>query len=247
MATEHYKDDKDQRLYHIEGLNAEYPSCTTILGILDKSGPLMGWATKTMAEYLMTLADSKGHIVITKDEAMDVFKKAKGWYKELSQKAKDFGSALHNLIEVYLKKQPVDGLLEELPSLKKPFADFKKWEKENNLKVLENEHIIWSEKYRYAGTLDLVATLNGGKKLYIVDLKSSKAIYPEYLMQIAAYRAAYEERSGKKIDGVGILRLPKVENDTIEWREYTLAEADKAFKAFLHLVDYWWETNGGGR
>lgn len=242
MATKHYKDDKDQRLYHIEGSDTDLPSCTQILGILDKSGPLMGWATKTMAEYLMSLADTKGHILITKDEAADVFKKAKSWYKELQQKALDFGSGLHNLIEVYLKGQPIEGLVEELPALKKPFADFKAWEKENKLKVIENEHIVWSTAHRYAGTLDLVASLNGGKKLFIIDLKSSKAIYPEYLMQIAAYRVAYEERSGKKIDGVGILRLPKVEGDTIEWREYTLDEADRAFKRFLHLVNYWWET-----
>lgn len=228
-----YKADTEERIYKIEGVG-EFPSVTTIIGQLDKSGPLMGWAVKMVIEYLQQHKDD-----LAKDPT-ETFKQAKAWYKQLQQQALDLGSELHNCIEVYLKGQKIDGILEVHLELKGAFAEFCRWQQANNFQIVESEHIVWSEEYKFAGTLDCVAHLNGGA-LYLVDFKSSKAIYPEYLMQIAAYKVAYEERTGKKIEKLGILRLPKIANDTFEWREYTLEQADNAFDEFMCLVSFWHE------
>lgn len=230
-----YKPDTEERIYKIEGIG-EYPSVTTIIGQLDKSPQLMGWAVKTMYEYLLAHQDELKASV----EPKEVFQKAKTHYKELQEQALDFGSELHNLLEVFLKEKQVNGLLETNPRLKQPFEEFKKWQTINNFKLVENEHIVWSEAFRYAGTLDCVAYLNDNK-LYLIDFKSSKAIYDDFLMQVAAYMKAFEERSKKEIEGVGILRLPKQEGDSFEWREYTLEQANNAFNEFMHLCSYWWE------
>ena len=162
--------DKEERIYHIDPINADYPSVTTIIGQLDKSGPLMGWAVKMTIEYLQ---QHKEELVA---DPTDTYKKAKAWYKEVSEKAKDYGSNLHNLLEVYLKGQRVEGLLQEFPELKPSLEEFKGWQKAHNFKLLESEHIVWSTEYRFAGTLDCVGMIDD--RLFVVDFKSSKAIYP---------------------------------------------------------------------
>jgi len=229
-----YKADKEERIYKIEGVG-EFPSVTTVIAQLDKSGPLMGWSAKIVIEYL------QAHQHDLANEPTETFKLAKQYYKQLQEEAKDFGSELHNCLEVYLKTNKVNGLLEANPRLKTPLAEFIKWQMANEFKLVEAEHIVWSEQYQFAGTLDCVSELKG--KLYLVDFKSSKAIYDDYLMQIAAYMKAYEERTSKEIQGLGILRLPKNELDGYEWREWTLDEAKDAFDEFMCLVSFWHERN----
>ncbi len=231
-------DDNGDRTYTIEGFG-ELPSVTTILKVYEggKSGALMGWATKVMAQYLQSLADSRGHIVITKDEAPEIFKKAKSWHKTLKQESADLGSAVHNCIEVYLKKQPVSGLIQENPKIEKPFNAFLEWQKNSKFELVESEHIVYSE-LGYAGTLDCVAKLNG--ILYVIDFKTSNRIYEDYFMQVAAYVKAYEERTDNDIFNAGILRLGK-EDGLPEWREITNKEIAKNFLLFSHLLAFYQE------
>jgi len=204
------------RTYFVDSLGKELPSVTHILGYLDdgKSGALMGWAVKVMALYLKTLADAKGNIVISKDEIDEVFKKAKAQHKELKNKAADIGSETHNLIEVYLKGQKVDGLLSANPKLVSPFEAFKKWQKEVNYQeTIATERIVYSETYGFAGTLDLVAKING--VVTLIDIKTSNRHSKTYFMQVAAYKQAYEELQGNlerltnKVEAIGVLRLDK--------------------------------------
>ena len=229
MANNHYKDNKDQRLYHIEGLNKDLPSVTTILGLLDKSGPLLGWGVKVTIEYLQQ------HPEELRENPTETFKKAKLYYRELKEKATELGSEVHNLLEVFLKGQNITGLLVANPKLKPAFEAFLLWQKKYKFELVEAEHIIWSD-LGYAGTLDCVARLDG--KLYVIDFKSSKAIYDEYELQVAAYAAAYEERSEKEVEGIGILRLGK-ENGLPEWREIPLVNRHDLMDMFMALCHYW--------
>ena len=69
------------------------------------------------------------------------------------------------------------------------------------------ELLIRSDKFKYAGTLDLVA--KRGKHLYIIDWKTSERIYKKHLIQLCAYKVAYEEMTGKKIYKGYIVSLGK--------------------------------------
>jgi len=220
------------------------PSVTTILKIYEggKSGALMGWATKVMAQYLQTLANEQGNIVIKKNEALEIFKKAKSWHKTLKQESAELGSAVHNCIEVYLKGQPIKGLLESNSKIEKPFQAFLDWQKQYKFELIQAEHPTYSAD-GYAGTIDCVAVLNG--TLYVIDFKTSNRIYEEYLMQVAAYARAYEERSGKDIFNAGILRLGK-EDGIPEWREITSQEIAKHYVLFSHLLAFYKEKEGQG-
>jgi len=243
METKQHSKDKDSRIYDTP--YGSVPSVTTCLGLKDKSGALMGWAVKMMAEYLKTLADSKGTITIKKEEADEIFKKAKARHKEIKTQSAELGSAVHNLIEVYLKNQPVDGLLEADKRLIKPFEAFKLWQSEHKFELVESERQVCSH-LKYAGTLDCICKLDD--KMTLLDIKSSNAIYDEMFWQISAYKECAEH--GKAYNGtewvdcnydierLGILRLGK-EDGLPEWKEITLLEAKECQDAFMCLCSLW--------
>lgn len=88
-----------------------------------------------------------------------------------------------------------------------------KWHEEVNPDVVANEMIVYSEKNKEAGQLDKLMNIEEGKYsiagskplhipkgLYVVDLKTG-SIPDSAFMQLAAYSYAYQEMSGKKIEG----------------------------------------------
>jgi hypothetical protein len=54
---------------------------------------------------------------------------------------------------------------------------------------LATEQTVYSRRYGYAGTFDLLATLPG-RGLVLVDVKTGNRVYPEVCLQLAAYAAA---------------------------------------------------------
>ena len=62
-----------------------------------------------------------------------------------------------------------------------------------------------SKNHSYAGTLDVLAEFNG--KLGILDLKTSKGIWGEYSLQVAAYAQAFNEIALPKAETRWILRI----------------------------------------
>lgn len=106
--------------YVIEG--AEYPSVTTILGLLDKSDALIGWATKCMQDYILTKKDEY-------EDFETLIKEARYKFREASQDAMDVGSEVHRLIEEYIKdgKDPIGKMDERVEN---GFLAFLEWEKQ---------------------------------------------------------------------------------------------------------------------
>ncbi|HMA99977.1 MAG TPA: hypothetical protein VKS21_03220, partial [Spirochaetota bacterium] len=160
-----------------------YPSVTQITGQLDKSDALIPWAIKSCCEYIHRNYDDNTNID-------NLLKKAKKEYREISKKAKDIGTQVHDMIECYIKKQKIDdtNITNEAHN---GFKAFLKWEQKNVKKWLESEIPIVHEKICYAGTMDAVAILNDNKK-YCIDFKSSKGFYDGYDLQVAAYKYARE-------------------------------------------------------
>ena len=116
-------------------------------------------------------------------------------------------------------------------NVKNCFLAFLDWYESNNVEVLETEKSLITDKYCYAGTCDMIAIVNGKK--YLIDLKTSKAIYSDYKLQLAAYRIIY----GEDIN-VAILRLDKEYGD-YEFKDFT-KNIENSEKAFLSLLDYYY-------
>lgn len=174
------------------------------------------WSIKTPSEFICTdnyyLIRGKKYARVTRINSIIDKPELKNWYmktgavkaKEILKSRAGFGSTLHKLIEVTLKKETLSKSNYE-PSLIESIELFEKWQGKHDLQVDALEQHLWSEKYQYAGTSDYIGMFDG--KLYILDWKSSRGIYEEYWIQMAAYVNAFEELTGLKIEGVGILQI----------------------------------------
>lgn len=135
---------------------------------------------------------------------------------KILDKAGDIGSVVHLLIEAHIKSilqnKKIEADLDEyskaeIDKAENAFIAYLDWEKTNDLIYVASEKVVIHERLRYGGTIDILAKNNG--RLWQIDPKSSKGIYPEFIVQTAAYKAAYEEQEDEFIDEVHLLHLGK--------------------------------------
>jgi hypothetical protein len=201
--------------------DGEFPSVTTILSSIGKPA-LINWAAKTEREFVLEAAAN------LYEDAHDTPKmarptfittllsrlgKEKAHTKEIA-KASAIGSQVHALIEWTMRAK----LLQKVgpaPSISPKgmwaFSVFEKWSSRVGLKPFLIEQTVYSSTYGYAGTMDLLAEIEG--KLTVVDWKTGKAIYLEAHLQNAAYRHALREMGHGDAEQGIIVRLPKDEKD----------------------------------
>lgn len=163
------------------------PSVTGILGRYKESGGLIRWAY------------SCGRDGIDMDAARD--------------RAASAGTLAHQWIDDHIHGRDLEeSTLDEARTTqaRNAFEQFLLWRERYDLRIHETEIPLVSETYRYGGTFDAV-TVDG--KPAILDWKTSNGIYPEYLVQCAAYALLWEEARGQPIDEAHILRVSKDEGD----------------------------------
>lgn len=240
------------RFYDIpndDGTTARYPSVTTILGSAIAKPALIAWSAKeertaVVAAATALYADTaqlaqrmpESAYVLALEQRLGT---TKAHLKALQQAA-EIGSQCHALVEWSLKRDlgqhvgPEPTVVDEALWGYMAFDD---WRKAVSLQPLAIEQVVYSRTYAYAGTLDLVATLNPRALLTVlerqgaveaslatwltaqdtvtavIDLKTSKSIYPESFLQTVAYQRAFAEMGHGAVDGGLILRLPKLVSD----------------------------------
>lgn len=110
---------------------------------------------------------------------------------------------------------------------------FYEWQKDNKIEPLLIEQPLVSEQYRFGGTIDCLAMLNG--KLTLLDLKTGKAIYDEMYYQLAAYRQLLLE-NGHEIKEAMILRVGRDETEGFDPKKVTDFASDwEVFKSCLNI------------
>lgn len=121
-----------------------------------------------------------------------------------------FGTNLHKLIEVTLMGHAVnvsnyDNETQESLRLFNTAKD------KYNIQAESLEQKLWNEDLGVAGTADFIGTADLpklGKNAHVVfDWKSSKSIYPDFFIQLAAYVFTFELMTGVKLDGAVILQI----------------------------------------
>lgn len=183
-----------------------YPSVTEIISdCTNSSGALTQWSANMcklwIEENACPVIDDESWYVNLED-----LDNMRFHFREVSQKALDIGSEVHDAIEWYLKYERIPTFKTE--AAQNAFKAFHSWKEENKLQPLRLEQTVYGDNW--AGTLDFLGYFND--KLYVIDWKSSKAHYPEMRYQVAAYRS--ESRVKKDIRGIvpvgnGVLRLDK--------------------------------------
>ena len=178
--------------------------------------------------------------------ACDLVGAAAGKYSYMreSRRAMDWGTRIHEAIEARLTDKPLPDLSEsQLAALEQ----WQQWADETRFTVLDTERQVWHPEHRYAGRLDMLARLRVGPEItVVVDWKSSRDIYPEYSIQLAAYVRAVERLDGiSDVAGV-IVRIPKTEGDRIEPRLILASDMEDHWQAFLALRRLWeWRSCNG--
>jgi len=159
------------------------PSVTTVIGVLDKSGPLVGWAKRETAacavrnlDMLVRMRETGGDAAAT-----DWLKKIPDYQRDT---AADVGSRIHALAE-----QINRGLEPAVTPDDAPFIEaYRAFLASFRPRFVAAEEMVVSLRHRYAGTFDAIAVIDG--ETWLLDLKSGSGVYPETALQLAAYGAA---------------------------------------------------------
>ena len=93
------------------------------------------------------------------------------------------------------------------PDLAQVVDNFTSWRRKAGLDIHLAETMVYSAKYRYAGTMDALAYRKG--IMVALDWKTSNRLYPEHALQVAAYAKALEEMTGQPVKEAWVVRLGK--------------------------------------
>jgi hypothetical protein len=185
-----------------------HPSVTTLLDVI-ASRPLMGWLAKNGVAKLNVLKE------IVETDAPDIFKTKwaplaeERWHlteetafwksgKEVGKEAADIGTLTHAWIEAHIHGKEVT--LESLPEPAQAAVNgFLAWEKQNRVEYLQTEQTFYHCALDYAGTADCVAKVNG--ELSMLDWKTARGIYANYVIQDWLYALADESQHGDRLYG----------------------------------------------
>ena len=161
------------------------PGATTILGVLAKPA-LIGWANRMGLNGIDT-------------------------GKYVDEKA-DIGTCCHYMIQCDVNEVEPD-LSSYSPNnvdqAENGYLKWLEWKGSHDFKLILSEAVMVSEKYRFGGTADILAILDGEPTL--IDIKTSgSGIWPEMRHQVAAYRLLLREH-GHEVKTCRILRVGRDE------------------------------------
>lgn len=111
---------------------------------------------------------------------------------------------------------------------------FVKWFSKYEPETIATELFVYSKRHGYAGSADFICKIDD--ELWIIDFKTSKSLHDTMGLQLAAYRQAYEEMTGKKAR-TAILKLTTKTQKGWQFKEY-----NEPIKPFLGLKAFFdWE------
>ena len=186
------------------------PSATTIAGRFKDSGGLIHWAFQRGKE---------GH-----DELYD-------------EAALGIGSLVHQTIEAEINGMPVPAIPEQFKALSRARSTRGTNGFSATASPSSRPRFRWCRRaYMFGGTFDTIVRDRRGN-LCIGDWKSSKAVYQDYLVQIAGYKILWEENRGPITGGFHLVRFSKEHGD-MEHRFYPeLADAEQLFVLYREAYD----------
>lgn len=215
--------------------NKRVPGTTTIIGRFKDSGALINWAYNQGKEHEGLRRDGK---------------EAPSHLYDVTQKAADIGTVVHEMVEASNNGQDHNEPLmklkesEDIEKARSGFGAYQKWASMNNLKIIAQEIPLISKEYRFGGTPDAIGEIDG--ELCLIDWKTSNGVYQDYLIQLAAYKHLIEEGTDLETDlplnmtltgGFHLCRFAKEHGDFAHHYYPDLSEAWEAFKHMRELYE----------
>lgn len=207
MKDDLKKISKAHTIYKLQD-GMRVPGTTTILGVLNKPA-LVLWANKLGLEGI----DSSKYTDV----------------------AARIGTLAHYLVECDLIGKMPDTSeygATEVDKAENALLSYYEWKKAKKITTIGNEIPLVSEQYRYGGIIDCYCEIDGN--IWLLDFKTGKAIYPEMLIQLAAYHQLLIE-NGYPVGKAKILRIGRDETEGFE--ERTITDFTLQWEMFKHCLE----------
>lgn len=166
----------------------------------------------------------------------------------IGKEARDRGSIVHNAIEDLINGKEVfhnsiygdsSGSEREMtPYEYSAVRSFKLWWDSVKAVPLKCEFMVIGDDY--AGTVDLLCKIND--EVWLIDVKTSKDVYPQYALQVSAYaRAKTIDGKELNVDRMGILQVGYARNKN----GFKLTEVEDKYTLFRATYALWKNEHGG--
>ena len=187
----------------------------------------MQWSANETAQYIKDNCkfNSKTNLY---EVSPDDLEKARYAYKNVSRRAMDVGTMVHDAIRIWLisgnePSNPDDQVLAA-------FVAFLEFFEQHHMKTKVTEYRFFRSDW--SGQLDWYGEFDG--MMYLLDWKSSTGHYREHRLQTAAYRGGLSAE-GFAVTGHGVLRLDK-ETGMPDFKDYSRYYAED-WQEFLAAKD----------
>ena len=166
----------EDRYYEIDGLSL--PSVTTILKIHNNPA-LNRWASNLGTE----LSEQ---------------------YKE---ETAEIGKQIHSYVARLIKGIPIGKLewMQLSDEIKNGIRAYERFRLQVKFEGMETEKMVYSVKYKFAGTLDAIGKI--GKDKILIDFKTGERFYPSMFAQVVAYYKAHYEMKHIRIKELLVVNL----------------------------------------
>lgn len=152
-----------------------------------------------------------------------------------------FGTNMHKLIEVSLMGHEVNAANYD-EETQESFALFLQAQAKYDIQAEALEQKLWNDDLGVAGTTDFIGRANlpklGTNAHVVFDWKTSKTIYPDFFIQLAAYVFTFEIMTGIKLDGAVILQIRDGKMKIQEKSYDELKKFYSVFKCALCIFKY---------
>lgn len=230
VTIEHWP---ESHRYKLAGERTYLISVTAVTGMLDKSRPLIIWATRLTGDYLRRFLDKNTGQKFSAEELYPIIDEAVDQHNKKKEEAGNIGDIVHDFAEKFAKGE-VHEVPNDLPEeARNAISQFLDWVIANKVVFIEAERFVYSKKYGYCGKFDAVVEIKGKK--YLVDYKTSNSVYDEHRYQTSAYLGAFEEETGIKLDGIMIIPFSKETGIMQEPEFIDRPFYSKIYKAFVSL------------
>lgn len=126
---------------------------------------------------------------------------------------------------------------------------FVRWFVENKPEVIAYERPVFHDKLNYAGTIDFICKL--GEKYWIVDFKTGQHVWPEYKLQLSAYKRAVADGYLSEVPALKGILAEQLNLAVLQvgYRMnkagYKWNEIKDSFGLFMAAREIWEEEHGG--
>ena len=112
---------------------------------------------------------------------------------------------------------------------------YKAWAKNKVIEPVLLEVPLVSETFRFGGTLDCYAKIDG--ELTLLDFKTGKGIYDEYFIQVAGGYLLLLEENSHPVSKIQILNIPRSEGESFQVKELSQDKWGVCKSIFLNCLN----------